>query len=96
MQVCICSSCKNLKSVIDEEDAENGIIETCDYDFPSEDCSECELDGCDLTCDHYNSDQEDASIVVVKCRNCGTELKVASRNDLSAEVYCVSCYLSKK
>lgn len=96
MQTCICSSCKNLKSVIDENDEENGIVETCEFDFPSEDCSECELDGCALTCEHYSSDQADESFILVKCRNCDTELKVSTRNDENAEVYCVSCYLSKK
>ncbi len=96
MQTCICSSCKNLKSVIDENDDENSIIETCAFDFPSEACSECDLDGCERTCDHYINDEEDEKFVIIKCRGCGTELSVAPRNDGVSEVYCVNCYLSKK
>ena len=96
MLTCICSSCKNLKSVIDENDDANSIMETCDYDFPSEACSDCGLDGCELTCDHYIDDQEDEAYVITKCRGCGTQLKVAPRNDSATEAYCVSCYLSKK
>ncbi|HAS75000.1 MAG TPA: hypothetical protein DCS67_12720 [Clostridiales bacterium UBA8960] len=93
---CVCSSCKNLKSVLDENDVESGIYETCEFGFVSEGCETCELDGCELTCEHYVSDVEDSvdEGIVVKCAMCSREI-VLQAHDQVGEVFCVSCYLSK-
>jgi hypothetical protein len=98
MSECICSSCKNLKSIIDENDMDkNGIAEEyeCEYGSPSEKCSDCEEDTCELTCDNYISDCEEEKIIISKCIKCGKELKIVSGNNEDGEVYCVTCYLNK-
>ena len=96
MSECICSSCKNLKSIIDENDIDkNGIVEECEYGFPSENCSDCEEDECELTCDNYMSYCEEEKTVISKCNKCGKELKLVSSNGEYGEVYCVTCYLNK-
>lgn len=92
MSTCICSSCKNLKSIIDEID---GITEACEFGFPSESCSDCEEDHCELTCDHYIEDCEEEQFSISKCSTCGKELKVASSNVEVGPVYCPTCYLNK-
>lgn len=93
MSECICSSCKNLKNIIDE----NGISEEyeCEYGFPSEKCSDCEEDMCELTCDNYVSENEEEEFIISKCIKCGKELKLAAGNAEDGEVYCVTCYLNK-
>lgn len=93
---CICSSCKNLKSLLDENDVDSGIYETCEFGFVSDDCETCELDGCELTCAHYASDMEPSidEGILVKCVRCSKEI-VLQAHDQVDEVYCVSCYLSK-
>ncbi|MHC1750610.1 MAG: hypothetical protein AB9856_20255 [Cellulosilyticaceae bacterium] len=96
MSECICSSCKNLKSVMDEQDCDqNNITEVCEFGFPSEECSYCEADGCELTCDNYVEDCEEDNFIISKCSQCGKELKVASNNEEDGPVYCLDCYLSK-
>lgn len=97
MNKCICSTCANLKTVFDENDEEiNGIEEVCEYGFPDETCVECELDGCDLTCTHYVSDEIEETFTMLKCSGCGKELKCSSKNDNDDVVFCVDCYLTKK
>jgi len=100
MSECICSSCKNLKSVTDENNIdEDGIAEEyeceCEYGFPAENCSDCEEDGCELTCDNYMSYHEEEKIVISKCNKCGKELELVGSNNEDGEVYCVTCYLNK-
>jgi hypothetical protein len=98
MSECICSSCKNLKGIIDEKDIDkNGITEEyeCEYGSPSENCSDCEEDACELTCDHYMSECEEEEFIISKCVKCGKELKLVSGNKEEGEVYCVTCYLNK-
>jgi hypothetical protein len=98
MRECICSSCKNLKSIIDEKDMDqNGIAEEyeCEYGYPSEKCLECEEDQCEVTCDKYMSDSEEEELIISKCVKCGKELKFVSGNNEDGEVYCVTCYLDK-
>lgn len=97
MSECICSSCKNLKSIMDESTIDrNGMVEDyeCEYGVPSEKCWECEEDTCELTCDNYRSDCEEEAFTLSKCIKCGQELKIASGNNEDGEVYCVTCYLN--
>ncbi|MEG0013439.1 MAG: hypothetical protein RR618_02610 [Cellulosilyticaceae bacterium] len=96
MSTCICSSCKNLKSIINEIDHDaNGITEACEFGFPSESCLDCEEDHCELTCNHYIEDCEEEKFSISKCSKCGKELKVASSNVEVGSVYCPTCYLNK-
>ncbi len=98
MSECICNSCKNLKSIINENDSdENGIAEEyeCEYGLPSERCSDCEEEACELTCEHYINEGEEDEFIISKCISCGKELKTASGNNEDGEVYCVTCYLNK-
>ncbi|WHH59304.1 hypothetical protein [Petroclostridium sp. X23] len=91
MGECICNNCKNLKGIIDE----NGMVEQyeCEFGFPSDSCSDCEDDGCDLTCEHYICDGEQEHPVIVKCTMCGKDLEQVSSDDEGGEVYCFDCYL---
>lgn len=92
MSACICSSCKNLKSIMDEKE---GITESCEFGFPSENCTECEVDSCELTCDHYTAECEEEKFMMAKCSKCGEELKVTSNSQEDGVVYCLNCYLNK-
>ena len=96
MSTCICSSCKNLKSIIDEiEYDENDITEVCEFGFPSERCLDCDDEHCELTCEHYIKDCEEGEFSISKCSKCGKELKVLSSNVEIGEIYCPICYLNK-
>ncbi|MBF4695564.1 hypothetical protein [Fusibacter ferrireducens] len=96
MSECICSSCKHLKSIIDEGDHDqNEISETCEFGFPSEDCATCELEGCDLTCENYEKVPEESGFMMSKCSKCGQEIKHMSTNHDEGEIFCVTCYLNK-
>lgn len=97
MMDCICNSCINLKSIINETgDASNNITETCGYGFPSEDCAACVLEGCHLTCEHYEAAENDVHYVLKECALCHKSLQVAAGKAEDGEHFCVSCYLSKK
>lgn len=87
---CICNSCLNLKSKIG--DIEGEIEYTCEFEFPSESCEECEADGCDATCDNYICDNRNMVEKTVSCKNCGKQLHQVCSED-SEEVYCIDCYL---
>ena len=79
MNECICSSCKNLKSVNVNGNMEtNGVNDeyNCEFGFPAEECLDCEVEGCELTCDHYISDQEEIDYFITNCTTCGIELKL--------------------
>lgn len=97
MQTCICSNCKHLKSSIDENELEdNSIYELCAFNFPSEGCSTCELEGCDLTCLHFEAEEVEVVQVIMKnCAICNKALEVVEGSSDVEAVYCVPCYLSK-
>lgn len=93
---CICSSCKNLKSIIDEKDVTgNSIVEVCEFGFVSEDCIACELEGCELTCEHYEMVKAEEQYVIKHCARCHKELKLVAGKAEEGEHFCVACYLSK-
>ena len=91
MNECICSSCRNLKGVADD----NGAIEEfeCIYGYPSEECDTCETGECESTCSHYLSDDEQLSQITVKCSVCGKELQQVCSNDEAGSVQCIDCFL---
>jgi hypothetical protein len=93
MSDCICSSCKNLKSIIDEN--KNGEVKDyeCQYGFPSPKCEECAEDACSETCGNYVSDEED-NIRLLKCNKCGKELKASFDEGDDGDVYCIDCFLT--
>lgn len=96
MNGCVCGTCKNLKSIIDEnEEVENSINEICEFGFPSEDCYTCELDGCELTCAHYENDVVVDAFIVTSCKKCGKEIKLMAKNKDDADQFCITCYLNK-
>ncbi|MDW7662482.1 MAG: hypothetical protein SCL54_13760 [Bacillota bacterium] len=96
MKVCICNNCKNLKSIIDEKSIdENEVTEECVFGFPSDECIDCELDGCELTCEHFESLDDKAQFKTSRCIKCGQELNFVSIDCEEDEVYCVACYLNK-
>ena len=95
MSKCICNSCKNLKSIKDESNLEkSGISETCEFGFPSDDCLDCQVDGCELTCDNYATNEIEEKLVITKCARCDKEMTVQSHSPKDGEVYCVACYLN--
>lgn len=91
MHECICSSCRNLKGIADE----NGAVEIfeCIYGYPSENCDTCEISECELSCNHYISDEEQTEPIVVQCATCGKELHQVCGNDEEGSVQCIDCYL---
>lgn len=91
MSECICNSCKNLKGIIDD----NGLTEEyeCEFGFPSDDCSDCEKNECELTCNHYICDDEQDESRIVKCKGCAKEIEQVSGDDDDGDVYCFDCYL---
>ena len=90
MSECICSSCKNLKNIIDEE---SGIEECeCEFGFPSDQCEECEVDECDITCEHFE-EMEEIVPIKVECSKCGKILEKLHGDDDGGDVYCMDCYL---
>lgn len=94
MDGCICSSCKNLKGILNEE----GAIEQyeCEYGFPSENCDNCSADDCNEVCARYIADEGQDTEVTINCSGCGKELKQSCDNNSEGEIYCVDCYLNKK
>lgn len=93
MTECICSSCKNLKGVMDE----NSAVEEyeCEFGFPSDECSDCESGECELSCSQYVCDDEQDECRVLKCSACGRKLTQVCGDAEEGEVYCVECYLKK-
>lgn len=94
MRECICSSCKNLKGVANED----GVVEVfeCTYGYPSENCSECESGECDEACENYIPDEEPSPIVTVRCSVCGKELTQMCSNEEEGDVKCIECYLNEQ
>lgn len=91
MSECICSSCKNLKSILNDEGAEDGC--ECIHGFPSESCSDCETGECELSCSFYISDEEPDAPIILKCSTCGRELVQVCGNSEEGRVQCIECYL---
>lgn len=91
MSECICSSCKNLKSIFGDEGSQDGF--ECIHGFPSESCDDCETGECELTCNNYISDEESDIPVVLKCSTCGRELVQVCSNSEEGRVQCIECYL---
>ncbi|MCX7710610.1 MAG: hypothetical protein N2484_12285 [Clostridia bacterium] len=93
MSECICSSCRNLKGVLNDQGAVENYV--CEFGFPSDTCEDCEENECDLTCSQYVCDEEEAAPVIVACSGCGKELKQVCGDGDEGEVYCFDCYLRK-
>ncbi len=89
---CICSDCRNLKAVIDEESGETDY--ECRYGYPSEGCRECNEDQCAVQCPNFIEDSEFEGRLV-KCGSCGKEMLQAAENGEDGEVYCINCYLER-
>jgi hypothetical protein len=93
MKECICSSCANLKGVINE----NGAVEEyeCEFGYPDDACLSCEVDECEYTCNHFRPDDETIEPTKINCSKCGKELTQASGDDDDGEVFCIDCYLKQ-
>ncbi|MDP4094526.1 MAG: hypothetical protein Q8920_14345 [Bacillota bacterium] len=91
MGECICSNCKNLKGIINEE----GAVEEyeCKFGFPSENCADCEAGECDITCGNFIADDEEIVTTELKCHGCGKAIQQVCGNNEDGEVYCIDCYL---
>lgn len=95
MGKCICSSCKNLKLIINEN-GESGEYE-CEFGFPSEKCVDCNEENCSETCSEYICDELDEEIVSVNCEYCGRELKkiFKENEDKEGRILCIDCFLKE-
>ncbi len=92
MYDCICSTCRNLKGIIDENGAV-GAYE-CEFGFPSDECTdECERVNCGIICPNYASDDEETKMV--NCALCGKELRQLCNDSEEGDAYCIDCYLKK-
>jgi hypothetical protein len=92
MGECICSSCKNLKGIVDDM----GAVEQyeCEHGFPSDECSDCENGECELTCDCCACESEEqVTTRIVKCKTCGKALEQVCSNTEEGTVQCIDCYL---
>lgn len=94
MGECICVTCKNLKSNVNEE-GEPGEY-TCQFGFPSQTCEEnCQEENCELTCIHFISEDEKDEPRVVNCSKCGKALKQVCSDGEVGNSYCINCFLEK-
>jgi len=93
MSDCICSSCRNLKGIIDE----NGAVEVyeCVYGYPSEKCDSCESGECELSCANYINDENEEGMVVVRCATCGRELHKMYSDKEEGRYQCIECFLKE-
>lgn len=91
MSECICSRCKNLKGILDDEGEQDRF--ECVHGFPSENCDECETGECELACSNYISDEEPDIPAILKCCTCGRELVQVCNNSEEGRVQCIECYL---
>jgi len=91
MGECICSSCVNLKSVIDD-DGEMGEYQ-CAYGFPSDNCEDCDELRCDAECVHYECDEQNDLPETVSCKGCGKKLEKVFNEDTEGDIFCVECYM---
>ncbi|MGL4363060.1 MAG: hypothetical protein ACRCSG_07345 [Cellulosilyticaceae bacterium] len=95
MEICICATCKNLKSVIEAGDGDQkNIMDICEFGFPTPNCETCEENSCEATCKHYIKDEEE-QLNIVCCATCGKEIKGASTSSTDGDVFCPICYLNK-
>ncbi|HOM03042.1 MAG TPA: hypothetical protein PLH43_09470 [Acetivibrio sp.] len=95
MAECICNGCRNLKRLIDDEGKETY---ECSFGFPSDKCEECDEEECDIVCDNYEEDSDEADYILVTCKDCGRELKKMynDSNEPEGEVFCIDCYLKRQ
>lgn len=91
MAECICSSCKNLKGIVDDNGEVNNY--ECQYGYPSESCGDCDTAECDITCENYISDEQEDTAAVIRCEGCGRELTQVCGDNGEGSVYCMDCYL---
>lgn len=90
MSECVCNGCKNLKGIMDDTGAAEEY--ECEYGFPSDKCSDCDGEECDLTCTHFIVDEYEDISVSVKCSACGRELSQVSNDKADGKIYCINCY----
>ena len=86
MGSCICDNCYHLK----EEKTEEGIVESCPFGFPSENCQTCDKEECDLTCEHMDPICE----TIVICTRCGKRMSIYSKPE-EGPYFCPECYFEK-
>lgn len=89
--MCICDNCKNLKTKAGENEGE--LIASCEFGFLSDDCDNCDLDGCDLNCENFVELPEVES-VTFSCVSCGKNI-VGFSDATGDDVYCIDCFLKK-
>ena len=91
MDKCICNSCNNLKSVF----VDDGKVQeySCQFGFPSDNCSECNEEDCSETCSNYAAESEKVELRTVNCKVCGKQLEKVVDEDTDGDVYCIECYL---
>lgn len=102
MQECICTRCKNLKSVStpslelndDLDTNSTEILYECEFGYPDEQCIDCEVDACELTCEHFVPETTSAPIKIGHCASCGKELQLIQNED-DGDVFCIDCFLNR-
>ena len=91
MGECICNGCLNLKGIVDDSGAVDKY--ECEFGFPSDKCTECNVEDCDLACTHFMLDDEEVVSTKVQCVACGKELDKVCGDSNDGDVYCINCYL---
>lgn len=94
MGECICTSCKNLRKIIDEDSGEE--LYECEFGYPSDTCIDCCEGECNLTCRNFEEDTDEEVFILVNCKGCGKEIRKIYKDGNEGEVFCIDCYLKRE
>ncbi len=67
----------------------------CDFGFPSDECLDCDGEGCDTGCENYLPDDEGGVTSKVCCSSCGRELEQVCGDGGDGEIFCIDCFLKR-
>jgi len=93
MRECICSTCKNLIEVINEN-GPTGEFE-CVHGYPDPICETCEINECELLCKYYVDEESDPVTKNVSCSVCGKDMQTDDEDPDDGTYFCVDCYLKR-
>lgn len=93
MATCICDNCIHLRDYMTDD---GEALSECEYGAPTNDCADCDLDGCDAECPHFEAIGDAPEPASVVCSVCGKVMEQYGGEAGDGPVYCVTCYLKKE